>query len=60
VLWSAPPGGSWVLGGVLLGGLGAWGQVKKLAPMQWFNHNDLFHVIQGAGLACLYLGLSGH
>ncbi len=30
--------------------------VLKLAPHRLFNHNDLYHVIQMAGLYCLYRG----
>jgi hypothetical protein len=30
--------------------------VLKLAPHRHFNHNDLYHLIQMAGLICLYRG----
>jgi hypothetical protein len=30
--------------------------VLKLAPHRHFNHNDLYHLIQMAGLYCLYRG----
>jgi hypothetical protein len=40
--------------GVSLAGLAVL--VSKLAPHPQFNHNDLYHVIQIAGLYCLYRG----
>jgi peptidoglycan/LPS O-acetylase OafA/YrhL len=40
--------------GVSLAGLAVL--VLKLAPHPNFNHNDLYHVIQIAGLFCLYRG----
>ena len=36
----------WLAGGVIGSLIGAGIQVGKLAPHQYFNHNDLYHVIQ--------------
>jgi hypothetical protein len=47
--WSA-----WMLGGIALSVVAALVQLLRLAPAPWFNHNDLYHVIQALGLAAFY------
>src|SRR5438045_2457270 len=44
------PGASWVAAGVATSALGALVQLHRLGLGHAFNHNDLFHVVQAAGL----------
>lgn len=44
----------WMLGCVTLNVAGVLVQLGNVAPHPRFNHNDLFHVLQLAALACLY------
>jgi hypothetical protein len=44
------PGAGFVLGGVLASSAGALVQYLRLTPHPHFNDNDLFHVIQMAGV----------
>jgi len=48
------PAAGFVIVGVLVSGLGAVVQAQRLAPHPHFNHNDLFHVIQMAGVWLFY------
>lgn len=47
-----------IMSGVVVTLLGAGVQQSGLAFHEHFNHNDLFHVIQVAGLAMFYKGVS--
>ena len=44
-----------VMAGVGLFVLGAVVQQGRVSPHRHFNHNDLFHAIQGAANACLFI-----
>lgn len=46
----------WLIGGVLVSFLAAGVQFNEIAPHQNFNHNDLYHVIQMAGMYLFYRG----
>ena len=46
----------WLAGGVIWSLIGAGVQVEKLAPHRFFNHNDLYHVIQMGALYLFYRG----
>lgn len=48
--------GAWISAGVLVSFAGAAVQASGWSLHQHFNHNDLYHVIQMAGLALLYGG----
>jgi hypothetical protein len=48
------PFGPFLLLGVLVSFLGAYVQTQRLAPHPFFNHNDLFHVVQMLGLYLFY------
>jgi len=48
------PGARWVLAGVAASLLGAAVQRGGYDPLPGFNHNDLFHVVQAAGLYLYY------
>jgi len=50
------PGAPWIVAGVLASLAGAAVQQSGLDPSSVFNHNDLFHVIQAAGLYLYYRG----
>jgi len=60
-LWRmrAMTGGAWIAAGVVVSFVGAGVQLSGFALHQHFNHNDLYHVIQMAGLALLYRGARG-
>ena len=45
------PGAGWVVAGVAASALGALVQLGRIGQGRAFNHNDLFHVVQAAGLA---------
>ena len=49
-------GAAWIVGGILVSFLGAGVQASGFALHRHFNHNDLYHVIQIAGLWLLYRG----
>ncbi len=57
-LWRmrAQPAGGWIAAGVVVSFLGAGVQLSGFALHEHFNHNDLYHVIQMAGLGLLYRG----
>ena len=46
----------WLIGGVLVSFLAAAIQVNEIALHRQFNHNDLYHVIQMAGMYLFYRG----
>jgi len=50
------PGAGFVLGGVLASCAGALVQYLRLAPHPQFNDNDLFHVLQMAGVWLFFRG----
>jgi hypothetical protein len=50
------PGAAWIAAGVAVSLAGAAVQRLRLAPSAAFNHNDLFHVVQAAGLYLYYRG----
>jgi hypothetical protein len=50
------PGAPWMITGVVVTLLGAVVQQSGFALHRHFNHNDLYHVIQIAGLALLFRG----
>jgi len=47
---------SWLVGGVVVSFLAAAVQVNEIALHRHFNHNDLYHVIQMAGMYLFYRG----
>ena len=49
----------WIVAGVLVSFLAAGIQAIGIAPHRHFNHNDLYHVVQMAGMWMLYRGASG-
>jgi hypothetical protein len=49
-------GGVWIAAGVAVSFAGAGVQLSGFALHRHFNHNDLYHVIQMAGLWLLYCG----
>jgi len=51
-------GADWIMSGVIVTLLGAIAQQSGFALHEHFNHNDLFHVIQVAGLIMLFKGAS--
>ena len=46
----------WLVGGVLVSFLAAAVQVNEIALHDYFNHNDLYHVIQIGGMYLFYRG----
>jgi hypothetical protein len=48
------PWSRWIFGAVALSVLAAVVQQLRLAPAVWFNHNDLYHVLQAVALIALY------
>ena len=46
----------WVLAAIAVSALAALAQYHRLALHEHFNHNDLYHVIQIAGVALFYRG----
>lgn len=57
VVHKAPSAG-WIVAGILVSFLGALVQQSGLALHPSFNHNDLYHVVQMAGMVLLYRGAS--
>ncbi|MBI1357458.1 MAG: hypothetical protein GC160_24215 [Acidobacteria bacterium] len=53
------PAGAWIAAGVLVSFAGAGVQLSGFALHPQLNHNDLYHVIQMAGLYLLYRGAEG-
>lgn len=50
------PAAPWIAGAILVSFAAAAVQASGLAPHRHFNHNDLYHVIQLAGLYLFYRG----
>ncbi len=50
------PSARWIAGGVAVAAVGAGIQQAGLAPHPYFNHNDLFHVIQIVSTYLFYRG----
>ncbi len=51
------PATRWILGGVAVSLIAAGIQAGRVAlHPQWFNHNDLYHVVQIAAMALYYAG----
>ncbi len=50
------PGAGWLVAGLLLTLGGAAIQASGLAVHRYFNHNDLYHVVQMAGMVLLFRG----
>ena len=48
------PWSGWMRAAIALSIVAALVQQLHLAPAPWFNHNDLYHVIQACGLAAFY------
>ena len=46
-------------GGIAISVVAAAIQQGRVSPHEYFNHNDLYHVVQAAGLWVLYLGALG-
>ncbi len=46
----------WMLGAVGLSVLAALIQQLRWAPAPWFNHNDLYHLVQGLAIWLFFLG----
>jgi peptidoglycan/LPS O-acetylase OafA/YrhL len=46
----------WLISGVLVSYIGAVVQQSGISLHEQFNHNDLYHVIQLAGLCLFYIG----
>jgi hypothetical protein len=44
----------WIFGAVALSVIAAVAQQLRWAPAAWFNHNDLYHVIQAVALIAFY------
>ena len=49
-------GGRWLVRGIGVTVIGLGMQQSGWSPAEHFNHNDLYHVIQMAGLYCFYRG----
>jgi len=49
----------WMLGGVAVSVLAAVVQQAEWDLHRWFNHNDLYHVIQAVAIGMLYRGAIG-
>ena len=49
-------GGLWIAVGVAISFIGAGVQMSGYAPHRHFNHNDLYHVVQMAGVWCFFVG----
>ena len=50
------PGATWLISGVAVSLVAGLVQGLRLAPHRWFNHNDLFHVIQTVALYLFFRG----
>lgn len=50
------PGGKWIAAGVAVSFAAAAVQQSGFALHRHFNHNDLYHLIQMAGLVCFFRG----
>ncbi|MFA5516389.1 MAG: hypothetical protein WDA20_08890, partial [Desulfuromonadales bacterium] len=50
------PAAGWIAGGILVSFVAAGVQATRLAPHPFFNHNDLYHIIQIGAFYLLYRG----
>ena len=50
------PGATWLIAGVVVSLIAGLVQALRVSPHRWFNHNDLFHVIEIAALYLFYRG----
>jgi len=50
------PSATWIAGGLLVSFVGAAIQASGLAPHPYFNHNDLYHVVQMGATWMLFRG----
>ena len=50
------PGATWLIGGVVVSLVAGLVQALRVSPHRWFNHNDLFHVIEIAALYMFFRG----
>lgn len=50
------PGSMWIVAGIVLSFLGALIQMGGRGFHANFNHNDIYHVVQMAGIYCFYRG----
>ncbi len=48
----------WMIGGILVSFFASAIQLLKIAPSKYFNHNDLYHVIQIIALYLMYTAVS--
>ena len=55
VRWQEP-GATWLIAGVAVSLVAGLVQGFRVAPHRWFNHNDLFHVIQTVALYLFFRG----
>jgi hypothetical protein len=55
VRWQAP-GTTWMIAGVLVSFVAGLVQAFRVSPNRWFNHNDLYHVIEIVALYLFYRG----
>ena len=55
-LRSGAPAAPWLVAGVVVSGIAAAVQLRKVAPHPRFNHNDLYHVVQIVALYFFYRG----
>jgi hypothetical protein len=46
----------WIMGGIVIAGLGAAVQIGRVSLHPQFNHNDLFHVVQMVGFYFFFRG----
>ena len=53
--WHAP-GATWIIAGVVVSLIAGLVQAFRVSPHRWFNHNDLYHVIE---IGALYLFFRG-
>ena len=50
------PGAAWLIGGVIVSAIAGLVQGLRVSPHRWFNHNDLYHVIQIVALYMFFRG----
>lgn len=55
VRWRSP-GTGWMVAGVGVSLVAGLVQVRRIAPHRYFNHNDLYHVVQMVALYLFYRG----
>jgi hypothetical protein len=50
------PGATWLIGGVGVSLIAGLIQALRVSPHRWFNHNDLYHVIEIVALYMFFRG----